>query len=186
MGRSFKIADKDNSNQIDREEFIRILQLYQLNFNEDEQEIAFRAFNLDGMGGIRYEEFLRVVRGELSQSRKNLIMQAFKILDKDNSGVIDINDIKGVYNGKMHPKVISGEISEEQVLNKWLETFESHHSLHSNGRNDSKITPEEWLEYYTNISMFIDDDAYFELMMNNSWRMNEHTTYNNEKKGWRD
>ena len=32
--------------------------------------------------------------------------------------------------------------------------------------------------------MSIDDDAYFELMMNNAWRMNINTTYNNEKKGW--
>ena len=32
--------------------------------------------------------------------------------------------------------------------------------------------------------MSIDDDAYFELMMNNAWRMNTNTTYNNEKKGW--
>lgn len=184
MGRSFDIADKDKSKQIDREEFFRILQLYQLHFNEEEKEIAFNAFNLDGQGGIRYEEFLRVVRGNISPAREKLIIQAFNILDKDGSGVIDFKDLANVYNGKQHPNVISGEKTEEQVLNSWLENFEMHHTIYSGGINDSRITKEEWLEYYKNISMFIDNDAYFEVMMNNAWRMNEHSTYNNEKKGW--
>lgn len=184
MGRSFDIADKDKSKQIDREEFFRILQLYQLNFNEEEQEIAFNAFNIDGQGGIRYEEFLRVVRGNLSPAREKLIMQAFGKMDKDNSGVIDYKDLLGVYNAKQHPKVVAGEKTEEQALNSWLQNFEIHHTNYTGGQCDSQITKEEWLEYYKNVSMFIDDDAYFEVMMNNAWRMNEHTTYNNEKKGW--
>ena len=40
------------------------------------------------------------------------------------------------------------------------------------------------MEYYENVSMCIDDDAYFETLMNNAWRMNTHTTGNNEKRGW--
>lgn len=67
---------------------------------------------------------------------------------------------------------------------EFIETFESQHNYLAGSRNDGKVTPEEFLEYYENVSMSIDDDAYFELMMNNAWRMNENTTYNNEKKGW--
>ena len=44
---------------------------------------------------------------------------------------------------------------------------------------DKKVTLEEFIEYYNNISMSIDDDNYFELMMNNSWRNN----LNNSKLG---
>jgi calcyphosin len=36
---------------------------------------------------------------------------------------------------------------------------------------DSKITIDEFLEYYTNISVSIDNDEYFALMMNNSWNL---------------
>ena len=111
-------------------------------------------------------------------------MQAFSILDKDGTGVIDYKDLLGVYNAKQHPKVISGEKTEEQVLNSWLQNFEMHHTVYSGGVCDSNITKEEWMEYYRNVSMFIDNDAYFEVMMNNSWRMNEHTKRYNEKKGW--
>ncbi|MDR3582085.1 MAG: hypothetical protein P4L67_02300 [Candidatus Pacebacteria bacterium] len=35
------------------------------------------------------------------------------------------------------------------------------------------MTLEEFVEYYNNVSMCIDDDKYFELMMTNAWNMNK-------------
>jgi Ca2+-binding EF-hand superfamily protein len=49
----------------------------------------------------------------MNQNRKKFVAQAFKKLDKDGSGSIDINDIKGVYNAKKHPDVVSGKKTEE-------------------------------------------------------------------------
>jgi hypothetical protein len=43
--------------------------------------------------------------------------------------VIDINDIKGVYNASRHPDVKSGKKTEDEVLGEFIETFEQHHSL---------------------------------------------------------
>ena len=37
-------------------------------------------------------------------------------MDKDGSGILDLSDIKGVYNAKKHPKVISGEKTEDEVF----------------------------------------------------------------------
>jgi Ca2+-binding EF-hand superfamily protein len=39
----------------------------------------------------------------------NLVKKAFQKLDKDGSGVVDIEDIKDVYNTSKHPDVISGK-----------------------------------------------------------------------------
>lgn len=47
---------------------------------------------------------------------------------------------------------------------------------------DRSITFEEFIEYYNNISMSIDDDAYFELMMNNAWNLDGSRTF---KKAWK-
>ena len=38
---------------------------------------------------------------------------------------------------------------------------------------DGRITQTEFLDYYTYISSSIDNDQYFELMMNNAWRIND-------------
>ena len=39
----------------------------------------------------------------------------------------------------------------------------------TDGANDGRITPEEFIEYYTHVSANIDTDAYFEVMMSNVW-----------------
>lgn len=45
-------------------------------------------------------------------------------MDKDGNGILDINDIKGVYNAKMHPDVKAGKKTEDEILGEFLDTFE--------------------------------------------------------------
>ena len=40
---------------------------------------------------------------------------------------------------------------------------------------------DEWVEYYNNISASIDNDDYFELMMNNTWNLQGRPA---PKKAW--
>lgn len=68
---------------------------------------------------------------------------------------------------------------------EFLETFEQHHNMKTGGTNDSKITMDEFVEYYRNVSASIDNDDYFQLMMNNSWNLKgDATTYKKYEKGW--
>lgn len=46
-----------------------------------------------------------------------------------------------------------------------------HHNVMSGTKADGKVTPEEFIEYYTNISANIDNDAYFDLMITNAWNI---------------
>lgn len=184
IGRSFRIMDDNRSQTLDINEFKKAANDYRFGLNDEEVELAFKAFDRKDTGVIDYEEFLRTVRGNMNDFRRKLCLQAFKIMDKDGSGCLTIDDIKGTYNAKFHPEVKSGKKTEDEVFLEFLETFEATYDQLSGLQKDGKITVDEWMEYYENVSMSIDDDPYFELMMNNCWRMNNNTTYNNEKKGW--
>ena len=176
--------DDNNSKTLEMDEFTKAANDYRWELTQKEVELAFNAFDEKNNGSIDYEEFLRTIRGNMNDFRKNLCIQAFKLMDKDGSGELDINDIRGTYNAKMHPDVKAGKKTEDEVFMEYLETFEAHHNMMSGQGANHIISLEEWIEYYQNVSMSIDDDAYFELMMNNCWKMNKNTTYNNNKKGW--
>jgi Ca2+-binding EF-hand superfamily protein len=135
---------------------------------------------LNGDGNISYDEFLRMVIGEMNNTRRALVKKAFDKIDKNRNGIVEIDDLKGVYNAKNHPDVKLGKKTEEEVLSEFLDTFELHYSLLHPGSKDSKITYDEFTEYYNNISMSIEDDRYFDLMMTNAWNLN-NVSYN---KGW--
>lgn len=69
------------------------------------------------------------------------IIQAFDIMDKNGNGEIELEDIQGTYNAKMHPDVKSGRKTEDEVLEEFLETFEMHHNLMVNIITNHIIIP---------------------------------------------
>ena len=183
LRRSFMICDDNNDKTIDANEFKKMINDFRIPIDEKDIKNCFNEFDLDKSGSISYDEFLRGIVGEMNDFRMNLAKKAFKIMDKDGSGQIDINDLRGVYNAKFHPDVKAGKKTEDEVLAEFLDTFEYHFNLlNSNKSKDRTITMEEWIEYYNNISMSIDLDEYFALMMNNAWNMDGSMT---KKKGWK-
>ena len=127
----------------------------------------FNAFDKNGDGTIDYDEFLRVVKGPMNKKRVALVKRAYKKLDRDGSGEVDYNDIKDTYNASRHPAVLEGRKTERQILEEFLATFE----MALSGVADGIVTEEEFLVYYTSISASIDNEEYFEQMINSSWNI---------------
>lgn len=81
--------------------------------------------------------------------------------------------------------MLDGRKTEEQVLGEFLETFEQHHNLRNGRQADGRVTIDEFVEYYTNVSASIDNDMYFSQMMNQAWNLSgDATTYQKYEKGW--
>ena len=80
-------------------------------------------YNREKDGNVNFVEFLKDLRGKPSNHRVEIIDIAFLKFDKDGIGLIDIRDLRGVFNAKNHPKVISGEITEDQVFAQFLKNF---------------------------------------------------------------
>jgi Ca2+-binding EF-hand superfamily protein len=62
-----------------------------------------KLFDKNGDGSLDFNEFLIGIRGQPNNKRQAMIDKAFLKFDKDGSGTINIYDLKGVYNCKMHP-----------------------------------------------------------------------------------
>lgn len=53
-----------------------------------------------------------------------LTQRAFTSIDRNHDGVITIEDLRGVYSVKSHPKYMNGQWTEEQVLRHFLDCFD--------------------------------------------------------------
>jgi Ca2+-binding EF-hand superfamily protein len=184
LQRQFKIMDDDNSKTLNAAEFNKALTDYKLGFSKAECLTLFNYFDVDTSGTITYDEFIRAIRGPMNMARKKIVAQAYKKLDKDGNGWIDLDDVRGVYKANKHPEVMSGKKTEDQILQEFLETFESAHNMRNNSAPDYVVTKEEFEEYYNNISASIDDDMYFMTMIANAWKLTEESKQGQGTKGW--
>ena len=174
--------DDDNSKNLSVYEFGKACKDFKVGISEENIPMVFEAFDVNRDGILNYDEFLLAIIGPMNDFRKGLVEKAYRIIDKDHNGILDINDIKGTYNASKHPDVIAGRKTEDQILMEFLETFEMHHNLKNQGQNDSQVTLEEFIEYYRNVGASLPDDDYFAVMINNSWNVNaKANTYQRQK-----
>ena len=94
-----------------------------------------------------------------------MVHLAFRKIDKDNSGELDVQDVISTYDASKHPDVVAGKRSAGEILREFLDTFDV------GGEKDGKVSIQEFENYYGNISASIDDDDYFELMIRNAWHI---------------
>ena len=105
--------DDDNSKSISLPEFTKACRDFKVGVSDDNASILFDQFDTNRDGTLNIDEFLMAIRGELNDFRRALVEKAFRKIDKDSSGVIDIDDIKDIYNASKHPDVIQGRKTED-------------------------------------------------------------------------
>ena len=164
LGIVFRKMDNSRCGKLDRYEFMWGLKENGHNLSPSEFERVFKYFDKNNDGKICYDEFLVTLRGDLNIRRKNLVNMAFAKLDKDKSGVVDINDLISTYSVDFHPQYKSGEKSKKEIVEDFMKQWDT-------VTKDGKITQEEFQIYYKDISASIDDDDYFELSIRNAWHL---------------
>lgn len=108
----------------------------------------------------------------MNERRKKMVELAYRVLDSDGSGVVDLNDVKMTYDVSSHPDVVAGRITPEDALLDFLDTFRIAGKRGKNNRPATGgITLDDFCDYYANISASVDSDDYFELMIRNAWHI---------------
>ncbi|XP_058393913.1 calcyphosin [Diceros bicornis minor] len=164
LARFFRRLDRDGSRALDAGELRRGLAELGLALDKAEAEAVCRRWDRDGSGSLDLEEFLRALRPPMSQAREAVIAAAFAKLDRSGDGVVTVDDLRGAYSGRAHPKVRSGEWTEEDVLRRFLDNFDS-------SEKDGQVTLAEFRDYYSGVSASVDTDEEFVAMMTSAWRL---------------
>jgi len=164
LGIVFRRMDNNGDRKMDRQEFMWGLRENGHSLTPSEFERIFKYFDKNNDGKISFDEFLRGIRGEMNDFRKGFVMMAYAKLDKTGDGVVNMDDMVSTYDVSFHPKYKTGEMSKNEVLSEFMSQWDT-------CVKDGKVTKEEFIEYYTDVSASIDEDDYFELMMRNAWHL---------------
>ncbi|XP_052859315.1 calcyphosin-like protein isoform X2 [Drosophila gunungcola] len=158
--------DDDGSKTLNAEEFKKGVTDIGLEVSDSEIEDMFTSFDTDGSGNINMTEFLVKLRPPMNNSRISIIEKAFDKMDVNGDGQITVADLKNVYSVRDHPKYLSGEMTEAEIFTGFLKNFEE-----GAPNPDGVVTREEFINYYATISASIDNDAYFDLMMRQAYKL---------------
>ena len=145
-------------------DFIRVIKELGLCMTDTESRVLFDYFDVKGMGLLDYREFIAGIRPRLSKSRLDLVVTAFKYLDREGAGIIDASLVISAYDPSGHPDVFLGVKTPEEVMEEWLSTFDV------GGTVVGRVTEQEFITYYANIGASIGNEEYFELMLIHAWR----------------
>ena len=124
----------------------------------------------DGENEVTPNDVITLVREPLSKRRLDIVYEAFSKQDPDNAGVVEASNMAHNFHAAQHPDVIHSKFSADDIYKLFLQTFDV------GGEVEGKVTRNEFVNYYTNIGAFIDDDEYFEQMIRGVWDVPAHPT----------
>ena len=173
--RTFMLNDENGDKKIAFNEFEKMFKRYRFNLSQVEINNLFNYFDKDGSGFIDYGEFVNGIVGDLSQFRKDILKLVFEKLDKEETGFITVGQLRESYNPREHPLVRQGKRSEDEILGDFIDILEYHFTLLNEKNeenvdvNEIKIDFNDFCDFYKTISVSIEEDKYFEIMVLSEW-----------------
>ena len=173
---ALKSLEDKNTHSISIEKLLSVFEQLEININQDDLINFYSILDYTQSNKVLTDEILRIIKGEIPEQRKILIVSKFALMDKEKTGIVPINLVKQLYNAKFHPDAFLGKKSVEDVYKEFLYTFDIFCEL--NGLKD-EISFKEFIDYYTPISASILNDNYFDDIVYGVWNIEEKTNENN-------
>ena len=166
----FRNIDTENEQELDFSTFKVACEKFNFELTEDECKELFLAFTKEETTKVNYDEFIRILRGELIEKRKNLVENVFKSIDKENKGGLSVDELIQIYNPKGSYEFLYNKESEENSKKIFENTFKENH-IYLNGEDgvDKLVDIDEFIDYYESVSLMILEDDTFKEVMLKSW-----------------
>jgi hypothetical protein len=79
-----------------------------------------------------------------------------------------LDDLLGAFNASGHPDVISGDREAEDIVRELIDAFSDPSSP------EDTIEYQKFEDFYSNLSAYVEDDAYFKTIMEQTWNLSDH------------
>ena len=166
----FRDMDTENLQELDYSTFKAACEKFDFELSEDECKELFLAFTKEETTKVNYDEFIRILRGELIEKRKELVQNVFKNIDKENKGEILVEELIKLYIPKGSYEYLYNKENEENSQKIFEDTFKENH-IYLNGEDgvDKPVDIDEFIDYYESVSLMILEDDVFKEIMLKSW-----------------
>ncbi|KAK0049709.1 alpha-actinin A, partial [Biomphalaria pfeifferi] len=117
----FQLFDKDRNGHISRDELGRVFRALDLDPSQKDLDQALKELDKDGNGIIELDDFkmyFKKVKRSSYDERKQEMMQAFSLLDKNNDKFIDAKELSQVLTSL-------GEVLSEAEINAMIKVADT-------------------------------------------------------------
>lgn len=156
--------DENGNKKLECDDFRWGLMDYGVSVTKEEATEILNHFDKNGDGKVDFDEFLVCLRGDLNQTRTDVIRKAYDKLDVTKDGKVTLDDIAKLYTVASQPEVASGAKSEHEVYMEFM-------SLWDTQVKDGVVTFEEFCIYYKDISASVDTDEEFVAIVTAAWKL---------------
>ena len=127
---------------------------------------------------INFDKMMKDLRGNLDNIRKIIVEDVYDKISKKFNNRITLSSLLNIFNVKKHPYYINGKFTMDNIYNDFCNSFKILHQYYfrkkiNQIRNHENINNfhdmeqllifiDEFIEYFENISLFIDNDEDFD------------------------
>lgn len=128
--KQFQNYDSDHDEIITKKEFLKVVKDFRVDITEQDSQYLFTVYDKLNAGVINFEDFMAGVVGEMNESRAEIVGQAWRKIDRDREGKVPMTAMKTYFvHCRNHPDAKSGKKTEDEILEEFIETLETHQQL---------------------------------------------------------
>jgi len=161
LGKAFSAVGIELTSSITLDGLGRGLARFGLRLDPDELHLLMNTIEEHGRA-FTFGDFLLILRGHVNRRRTALIGVAFKHLDSNSKGVVEVGVLAREYDPTYDPDVRAGRLGEDEALNVLMSSL---------GSASGTVSQKDFTEYYSYLSAAVDDDAVFERVIRGLWHV---------------
>lgn len=163
LRRILREMDTVGDGRLNNKELQAGLAEYNVPLSDAEISVLMRFLDTKGRGDVDVAEFVRALRGSMTDRRLDLVKKAYALLDAICGGVVRLADILRLYDAASHPDVTAKKLSAAAAHRRFASQWDA--------AEDDVVELSEFREYYEDVSSIIANEQHFELMLRNTWHI---------------